>query len=110
MKKKSAVSNRLEAASTDDEEEPEANQRNPSKWSRRNPGLLGSNIPRYIQPELDEENKEWVEQLKTGSAYDFYKVFQPPMFAEEVVYQSRLYAVQKDRKQALELTNIDTYR
>ncbi len=61
-------------------------------------------------PVLDEKTERWVEELKTGSAYDFYKVFQPESFAEEVVYQSRLYAVQKDKKQALEFTNIDTYR
>jgi hypothetical protein len=38
------------------------------------------------------------------------KEFQPDSFASEVVYQSRLYAVQKDKKLSLETMTLDTCR
>ena len=58
---------------------------------------------------LDEE-EERLGHLKTASAMELYKLFQPDKFAEEIVNQSRLYAVQKNKKQALDIMSVDTYR
>lgn len=45
------------------------------------------------------------------SAYDYYRLFMPDSFAEEVVYQSKLYAVQKNYpKKQLDCLSLDTYR
>lgn len=57
-----------------------------------------------------QEKEEWVEQLEEASAFDYYRVFQPPNFVQEVVYQSKLYAVQKNKKMSLDTMNEDTYR
>jgi len=45
-----------------------------------------------------------------STAYDYYKLFQSDSFANEVVYQSRLYAVQKGFSASLPHISKDTYR
>jgi DNA excision repair protein ERCC-6 len=70
--------------------------------------MVGSRVPVWVKPVMTAENSDMLANL--SSAYDYYKLFQPASFAEEIVYQSKLYAVQKDKKQALEVMNIDTYR
>jgi hypothetical protein len=57
---------------------------------------------------LAAEDREKLESL--NSAYDYYRLFQSDSFANEVVYQSRLYAVQKGYNKALEQLSRDTYR
>ena len=56
-----------------------------------NPYLVGSKIPEYVKPELSEDDK--AKLLGLHGAYDFYKVFSPDSWMNEVVNQSRLYAV-----------------
>ncbi len=56
-----------------------------------NPYLVGSKIPEYVKPELSEDDK--TKLLGLHGAYDFYKVFSPDSWMNEVVNQSRLYAV-----------------
>ncbi len=77
-------------------------------WSHQNTDMVGSRVPVWVKPVMTAENSDMLANL--SSAYDYYKLFQPASFAEEIVYQSKLYAVQKDKKQALEVMNIDTYR
>jgi hypothetical protein len=77
-------------------------------WTHKNPELVGTNIPPYVQPVLSAEKTALFSN--TASAYDYYKLFQPNTFAEEIVYQSKLYAVQKNLKKSLDCMNIDTYR
>jgi hypothetical protein len=78
------------------------------EWSRRDPALVGSKIPTFIKPVMTLEDKEKLEILST--AFDYYKLFQPDSFVREIVYQSRLYAVQKNHKKAMESLNSHTYR
>lgn len=77
-------------------------------WIKTNPGLVGNNVPDYIKPVLEDEDQTTLENL--SSAYDYYRLFQPDSFANEVVYQSRLYAVQKGFNKQLERLGKDTYR
>ncbi len=64
-----------------------------------NPYLVGSRIPEYVKPELSEDDK--AKLLGLHGAYDFYKVFSPDSWMNEVVNQSRLYAVQKGHNKHL---------
>jgi hypothetical protein len=108
-RKRSGIGNktrRLEADESDEEDgdTPPA----VGEWSRKNPGLVGTQVPDFIKPVLAAEDSEKLENL--NSAYDFYKLFQSDSFANEIVYQSRLYAVQKSYNKALEQLSRDTYR
>lgn len=96
----------MEAAESDSEEEETRPARRP--WSKRDPSLVGTKVPPFIKPVLSAEDTEKLENLNT--AYDYYKLFQSESFANEVVYQSRLYAVQKGYNKANELLSRDTYR
>lgn len=109
-KKRSAVGNRLEAASSDEDDDDDGDAREVGNWSRKKLGTVGSKVPEFVKPVPSGEELEKLELLKTASAYEFYKEFQPDSFAEEIVYQSRLYAVQKDKKQALDTMSLDSYR
>jgi len=78
-------------------------------WQKRDPGLVGSKIPPYQKPVLSQETQETFDSIT--SAYQYYKLFQPDRFAEEIVYQSRLYAVQKDfSNKTKEYLTMDNYR
>ena len=63
-------------------------------WSSLDTGMVGSKVPDYERPILDVDRQAILDGRK--SAYDYYKLYQPSTFAEEIVYQSRQYAVQKD--------------
>ena len=78
------------------------------EWSKKDPGLVGTKIPEYVKPELSEEDKEMLQSLHT--AYDFYKVFSPDSYINEVVHQSRLYAVQKGHEKQLNSLTKDKIR
>lgn len=101
---------RLEAAS-DSEEEEGVRERDPilpQDWSRTNPKRVGTNTPEFRKPVLSDDDKEQLAGL--SSAYDYYKLFSSDSYINEVVYQSRLYAVQKNHTKALELLSKDTLR
>ncbi len=91
-------------ADSDSDEEEQASH----LWSRRDPGKVGASIPPFNKPVLSAADSARLDSLST--AYDFYKVFQSDGFADEILYQSRLYAVQKGHKTAMEQINLDTYR
>jgi hypothetical protein len=44
------------------------------------------------------------------NAYDYYKLFQSDSFVTEIVYQSKLYAVQKGYQKSVDQVTSDTYR
>ena len=89
---------------------PPAGRRPPTtrNWGNADPGLVGTKVPDFIKPVLEAEDQATLENLNT--AYDYYRLFQPDSFANEVVYQSRLYAVQKGHDRSLEKISRDTYR
>ena len=98
---------RLENDSDTEDEGPPA--RAPGgQWTKRDPGLIGTNTPVFIKPIMSAENKDKLEGLST--AYEYYKLFQSDTFANEVVFQSRLYAVQKGFETLLPHVSRDTYR
>jgi hypothetical protein len=90
--------------SSDEEEVPVR----PVQWSQEDPKLVGSKIPDFVQPELSQEEKEKLQGAKT--AYDFYKIFSPDSWLNEIVHQSRLYAVQKGRIKQLNMLTRDKIR
>ncbi len=90
--------------SSDEEEVPVK----PVQWSQEDPKLVGSKIPVFIQPELSQEDKETLQSAY--KAYDFYKIFSPDSWLNEIVHQSRLYAVQKGRIKQLNMLTRDTIR
>lgn len=79
--RKRAATNReaLEADSSDEEEEPPID---PGKFTKKNPGLLGSRIPPFQQVDKSPEDQELLKGLST--ALDFYKLFQPDEFVDQV--------------------------
>lgn len=78
------------------------------EWTKKDPGLVGSRIPSFAKPSLSSEDKEMLSNLST--AYDFYKLFQPDFFVNEIVHQSRLYAEQKGYKKQAEVLSRNSYR
>ena len=79
-----------------------------AQWTRRDPGLIGTNTPAFIKPVMSPENQDKLDSL--SSAYDYYKLFMGDGFANEVVFQSRLYAVQKGFGSSLPHISRDNYR
>ena len=69
---------------------------------------MGSKVPDYVKPVLEADDQATFENLK--SAYEYYRLFQPDSFVNEIVYQSKLYAVQKGFNKSLERLGRDTYR
>jgi hypothetical protein len=78
------------------------------QWSQEDPNLVGSQIPDFVQPELSQEDKETLHSA--NKAYNFYKIFSPDSWLNEIVHQSRLYAVQKGRIKQLNMLTRDTIR
>ncbi len=111
-RKRAAVGNRAVRLENDSDTEDEDEQRpvRPprTQWTPQDPGLVGVNTPEFIKPVMSDENREKLEDLST--AYDYYKLFQSDGFANEVVFQSRLYAVQKGLECNLPHISRDTYR
>jgi hypothetical protein len=94
-----------EADTSDDDIEDQETDR--ESWSRKNPQLVGTNIPDFSKLELPDEV---VASIGNYNAYDFYKLFQTEDYAKMVVEQSQLYGGQKDLLRAAAQVNIDTYR
>ena len=111
-RKRAAVGNRAVRLENDSDTEDEDEQRpvRPprTQWTPQDPGLVGVNTPEFIKPVMSDENREKLEDLST--AYDYYKLFQSDAFANEVVFQSRLYAVHKGLICNLPHISRDTYR
>lgn len=109
-RRKAATANRLEAAEDGDPaaEADVAAAHNRRDWLRKDPELVGSKVPAYVQPELSPDDQEKLDSLST--AYDYYKLYQSDSFVNEIVHQSRLYAMQKDFKKQAEMVSRDTYR
>lgn len=78
------------------------------QWKKEDPGLIGTKVPPFIRPVLSAGDQDKLENCKT--AYDFYKLFQPDEFVDEVVYQSKLYGEQKNLGKSMELVTSNTYR
>ncbi|MCP3663711.1 MAG: hypothetical protein GY696_14680 [Gammaproteobacteria bacterium] len=89
---------------------PPAGRRPPTtrNWENINPGLVGSKVPEYIKPVLDAEDQATFENL--DSAFDYYLLFQSDSFVNELIYQYRLYAIQKGYKISLDRIGKDIYR
>lgn len=79
----------------------------PQDYTKVDPGLVGSKVPDYLRPVLTDDESSQLENLSTS--YDYYKLFQPDIFVNDVVYQSRLYGVQKSFRN-LSFVTKDTYR
>ena len=81
-------------------------------WTRTDPELVGSKIPDFLKPVLSAEDQQLIDNLADGgSAYEYYKLFQPDSYIENVVYESKLYATQKNFSQkVIEVVTKDTYR
>jgi len=57
--------------------------------------LLGSKVPDFTPPVMPDADREILEGINT--AFDYYKLFQPDSFVQDViVQQSKLYALQKN--------------
>ncbi len=110
-KKQSSIGSKapgMENGDTSSDEEDVPVQRQWQQWSKVNPYLVGSKIPEYVKPELSEDDKAKLQGLH--GAYDFYKVFSPDSWMNEVVNQSRLYAVQKGHNKHLPMLTKDKIR
>lgn len=95
----------------DEDEDAEAPANlNVGEWSRKDLGQVGSSVPPYQKPVLEDDDIDRLLELKEASALVLYKLFQPDSFAEEIVYQSKLYAVQKNKGKAVDIISMKTYR
>ena len=61
------------------------------KWSKKNPDLNGTKVPPFVEPVLATSSLDGL-----STSYDFYKLFQPDTYVNKIIYQSKLYATQKD--------------
>ena len=77
-------------------------------WERDNPNLVGSKVPEYVKPVIDADAQSKLEN--TNTAYEFYRLFQPDRFINEIIYQSKLYGVQKGYTKSVEKISVSTYR
>ncbi len=98
----------MEAGDTSSDDEDVPVQRQWQQWSKVNPYLVGSKIPEYVKPELSEDDKAKLQGL--DGAYDFYKVFSPDSWMNEVINQSCLYAMQKGHNKHLPMLTKDKIR
>jgi hypothetical protein len=108
-RKRSGIGNKTvspEAGNTSSDEE-EFPVR-PVQWSQEDPKLVGSKIPDFVHPGLSQAEKETLQSAK--KAYDFYKIFSPDSWLNDIVHQSRLYAVQKGRIKQLNMLTRDKIR
>ncbi len=105
-RRKAATGKRLEAET--DSESDEEEEEDKEKWSKTDPGLLGTKTPPFVKPVLSADDAAELDKLST--AYDYYKLFQSEKWVEEIVFQSKLYAVQENLPQALDIMSVDSYR
>ena len=62
-------------------------------WSKQNPHKIGSNLQEPVASVLSQEDNDEVDSCST--AFDFYKLFQPDEFVQEILDQSKLYGQQR---------------
>lgn len=98
----------LEAASDTDDDDDLPIREDPTKWRKANSGLVGSRVPPFVKVAMSIEDREKLEGLTT--ALEYYKLFQPDSFVQEIVAQSKLYAIQKNLKQASNSMSAENYR
>jgi len=98
----------LEAASDTDSDDDVAITDLQAKWSKVDSGLVGSRVAPFVKVDLSAEDREKLEGLTT--ALDYYELFQPDSFVQNIVLQSKLYAVQRDLKQAGNSMSVENYR
>jgi hypothetical protein len=103
-----ASGSRLQAGSDSEGDEGEEDEGVSGQWSKKSTGLVGSKTPSFTKPVLTAADRDTLESLTT--AYSYYKIFQPDSFVNNVVYQSKLYAVQKNYTKAMDIITCDTYR
>ena len=80
----------------------------PGDWVHSDPGRVGSKVPPFIKPPMKEEDKIKLESCK--SAYDFYKLFSPDTYVNNVIYQTKLYCVQSNLNRLLDRISPEAYR
>ena len=80
----------------------------PETWQKDDPNLVGTRIPQYQKPRDTLEYREKLEGAKT--ALDFYNLFQPAHFTNQVVYQSKLYAVSRGWDNKVEIITVDNMK
>ena len=99
---------RTEAESEDAQEAPDAAGER-GQWTRKDPGLVGSRIPAFVKPARSQEDEETFENVST--AYDYCRLFQPDSWANEILYQSKLYGTQRQfSKKVQDLISFYVYR
>jgi hypothetical protein len=84
-KRRRAVTNEatLEADSDNEDDEDDVQQPVESgRWLKKDPELLGSRVPAFVPKPLPDADRKVLDDLST--AYDYYKLFQPDSFAQEV--------------------------
>jgi hypothetical protein len=108
-RKRAAIGNKVTRVEADsDSEDEQQAEASVGQWSRKNPEKLGTNIPAFIKPVLSVADSDRLGGL--NNAYDYYKLFQSDSFVSEIVYQSKLYAVQKGYQKSVDQINSNTYR
>ena len=69
----------------------DTNDNDPKEWSQKDAGLLGTKIPECVPKKLSNVDQNLLENCST--AVDYYEVFLGQQYTEEIVKQSKLYAV-----------------
>ena len=80
----------------------------PETWQKDDPKLVGTRIPQYQKPDETLQYTEKLEGAKT--ALDFYNLFQPKHFTNQVVYQSKLYAVSRGWDNKVDVITVDNMK
>ena len=86
----------------------ETSQELAGDWQKSDPGLIGSMVPDFHPPAMAPDVQTKLSMCST--AYEFYKLFNSPQFLENTIPQSKLYVVQKNKEQLLQLINEDNVR
>ncbi len=110
-RKRSSIGGRNRRLEADEEDLVPSEPKRPPlirSWVRDSPNLVGSKVPEYVKPIIDVDTQSKLEN--TNTAFEFYRHFQPESFVNEIIYQSKLYAVQKGHTKSLEKISLNTYR
>ena len=94
--------------SGNDEEEEGEEEEEEFEWTKDDPGLVGSKIPVFYDTDPKPEIEEKLASCQT--AYDYYKLFSTDAWVDVIVYQSKLYAVQKGAEAKVNVLTHDTFR
>ena len=71
----------------------DTNDNDPKEWRQKDAGLLGTKIPECVPKKLSNVDQNLLENCST--AVDYYEVFLGQQYTEEIVKQSKLYAVHR---------------